>query len=73
MGRNGNFELTKTLIIRSYIVFMICVLALFGTGVYVIHRQQQVIDNQSKIITQNNNVIESLRDYIDELHHKMSK
>lgn len=73
MGRNGNFELTKTLIIRSYIVFMICVLALFSTGVYVIHRQQQVIDNQSKIITQNNNVIESLRDYIDELHHKMNK
>ena len=73
MGRNGNFELTKTLIIRSYIVFMICVLALFSTGVYVIHRQQQVIDNQSRIITQNNNVIESLRDYIDELHYKMNK
>jgi hypothetical protein len=52
---------------------MICVVALFGTGVYVIHRQQQVIDNQSKIITQNNNVIESLRDYIDELHYKMNK
>ena len=73
MSGHGGFELTKSLIIRSYIVFMICVLALFGTGVYVIHRQQQVIDNQSKIITQNNNVIESLRDYIDELHYKMNK
>lgn len=73
MSGHGSFELNKSLIIRSYIVFMICVVALFGTGVYVIHRQQQVIDNQSKIITQNNNVIESLRDYIDELHYKMNK
>nr|DAQ18470.1 MAG TPA: hypothetical protein [Caudoviricetes sp.] len=73
MSGHGGFELTKSLMIRSYIVFMICVVALFGTGVYVIHRQQQVIDNQSKIITQNNNVIESLRDYIDELHYKMNK
>ena len=72
MTKNG-FELTKTLFIRSYIVFMVCVLTLFGTGAYVIHKQQQVIDNQSKIISQNNNVIESLRDYIDELHHKMNK
>ena len=73
MSGHGDFELTKSLIIRSYIVFMICVVILFGTGVYVIHRQQQVIDNQSKLITQNNNVIESLRDYIDELHYKMNK
>lgn len=73
MSGHGSFELTKSLIIRSYIVFMICVVALFGTGVYVIHRQQQVIDNQSKIITQSNNIIESLRDYIDELHYKMNK
>lgn len=75
-----NVDMNKKLIMKMYIGFVVAVALLFGSGLLIIERQQEVIDKQQYIIekqeetiTHNTNKIESLRDVIDELNHKLNK
>lgn len=75
-----NVDMNKRLIMRMYIGFVVTVALLFGTGLFIINRQQeviekqqQIIDHQETVIAHNTNTIESLRDKIDELLHKSDK
>ena len=72
--------MTKKLIMKMYIGFVVAVALIFGSGLMIINRQQDIIDKQQQIIEkqeqtilQNTNTIESLRDRIDELIHKSDK
>ena len=75
-----NVDMTKKLIMKMYIGFVVAVALIFGSGLMIINRQQDIIDKQQQIIEkqeqtilQNTNTIESLRDRIDELIHKSDK
>ena len=72
-----NVDMNKKLIMRMYVGFVVIVGLVFGTGLYIINRQQdmidkqqQIIENQEQTIIHNGNTIESLKDKIDELLHK---
>ncbi len=80
VSKKVNVDMTKKLIMRMYIGFVVAVVLLFGSGLMIINRQQdliekqrEVIEHQEKTILQNTNTIESLRDRIDELIHKSDK
>lgn len=75
-----NADMNKKLIMRMYVGFVVIVGLVFGTGLYIINRQQDMIDNQQQIIEKqeqtiihNSNTIESLKDKIEELLHKSNK
>lgn len=75
-----NVDMNKKLITRMYVSFVVVVGLVFGTGLYIINRQQDMIDKQQQIIEKqeqtiihNGNTIESLKDKIDELLHKTEK
>lgn len=75
-----NVDMNKKLIMRMYVGFVVIVGLLFGTGLFIIERQQtviekqqQIIDHQEETIIRNTNTIESLRDKIDESLHKSNK
>ena len=75
-----NVDMNKKLIMKMYVGFVVIVGLVFGTGLYIINRQQDMIDKQQQIIEKqeqtiihNGNTIESLKDKIDELLHKSNK
>ena len=75
-----NVDMNKKLIMKMYVGFVVIVGLVFGTGLYIINRQQDMIDKQQQIIEKqeqtiinNGNTIESLNDKIDELLHKSNK
>lgn len=75
-----NVDMNKKLIMKMYVGFVVIVGLVFGTGLYIINRQQDMIDKQQQIIEKqeqtiihNDNTIESLKDKIDELLHKSHK
>ena len=72
-----NVDMNKKLIMKMYVGFLVIVGLVFGTGLYIINRQQDMIDKQQQIIEKqeqtiihNGNTIESLKDKIEELLHK---
>lgn len=72
-----NVDMNKKLIMKMYVGFVVIVGLVFGTGLYIINRQQDMIDKQQQIIEKqeqtiihNGNTIEALKDKIDELLHK---
>lgn len=75
-----NVDMNKKLIMKMYVGFVVIVGLVFGTGLYIINRQQDMIDKQQQIIEKqeqtiihNGNTIESLKNKIDELLHKSNK
>lgn len=75
-----NVDMNKKLIMKMYVGFVVIVGLVFGTGLYIINRQQDMIDKQQQIIEKqeqtiihNGNTIESLKDKIDESLHKSNK
>lgn len=68
-----NVDMNKKLIMKMYVGFVVIVGLVFGTGLYIINRQQDMIDKQEQTIIHNGNTIESLKDKIDELLHKSNK
>lgn len=75
-----NVDMNKKLIMKMYVSFVVIVGLVFGTGLYIINRQQDMIDKQQQIIEKqeqtiihNGNTIEALEDKIDELLHKSNK
>lgn len=75
-----NVDMNKKLIMKMYVGFVVIVGLVFGTGLYIINRQQDMIDKQQQIIEKqeqtiihNGNTIEALKDKIDELLRKSNK
>ena len=75
-----NVDMNKKLIMKMYVSFVVIVGLVFGTGLYIINRQQDMIDKQQQIIEKqeqtiiyNGNTIEALKAKIDELLHKLNK
>lgn len=61
-----NVDMNKKLIMKMYVGFVVIVGLVFGTGLYIINRQQDMIDKQQQIIEKqeqtiihNGNTIES--------------
>lgn len=75
-----NVDMNKKLIMKMYIGFVVAVALLFGSGLYIINKQhdliehqREAIEHQEQTIIQNKNLIESLKGKIDELLHKSEK
>ena len=45
-----NVDMNKKLIMKMYVSFVVIVGLVFGTGLYIINRQQDMIDKQQQII-----------------------